>query len=342
MPIPFLTVLGYIAGAVGVGSAIHGAAKMKEANDTMESAQSRHKRNIAHFEEENQLTAKKMDKLGTLELNILHSFSDFSDIIEQIQNRPVFKPYTKSGITLPEYNGTRLKEVSIGAGVLLGGLGGAALGTAGGFAAGGATTAAVFAFGTASTGTAISSLSGAALTNSLYAALGGGAIKAGGLGMVAGKAALATATVGVGLLVGGIIFGITGENLSEKADEAWSQMKSSEEKINKICKYLLTLRQTANKYLDCLSSVNNLYLNHINQMEDFVINQGHTDWNDFTPEEQMITENTVLLVSLLYRMCQVELVLQSKDENEMNAVNSEAVEKSIQDAKTVVKTIKAA
>lgn len=342
MPVPLLTVLGYIAGAVGVGSAIHGAAKMKEANDTMESAQSRHKRNIAHFEEENQLTTKKMDELGTLELNILHSFSDFSDVIEQIQNRPVFKPYTKSGVTLPEYNGTKLKEVSVGAGVLLGGLGGAALGTAGGFAAGGATTAAVFAFGTASTGTAISSLSGAALTNSLYAALGGGAIKAGGLGMVAGKAALATATVGVGLLVGGIIFGITGENLSEKADEAWSQMKSAEEKINKICKYLLSLRQTANKYRDSLTTVNNLYLYHLSQMHDFVINMGHNDWNYFTDEEKLITENTVLMVSLLYKMCQVELVLQSKNENDMNTINSYAVEKSIQDAKNIINTINAA
>ena len=72
-----------------------------------------------------------------------------------------------------------LKKVSIGAGVLLGGLGGAAVGTAGGFAAAGATTSAVMALGTASTGTAIASLSGAAATNATLAALGGGAIAAG-------------------------------------------------------------------------------------------------------------------------------------------------------------------
>lgn len=65
-----------------------------------------------------------------------------------------------SQFELPQYNREELEQISIGAGVLLGGLGGAALGTAGGFAAAGATTAAVMALGTASTGTAIASLSG--------------------------------------------------------------------------------------------------------------------------------------------------------------------------------------
>ena len=332
MPLPVWLIPGLvkgaavIAGAVGVGSAVHGASKMKEANDTMESAQSRHNRNITHFEEENTLTNRKMDELGMLELNILHSFSKFSDIIEQIQNRPVFNPYTKNGVALPEYDGEKIKEVSVGAGVLIGSLGGAALGTAGGFAAAGATAGAVMALGTASTGTAISTLSGAALYKATLAALGGGAKAIGGGGIAAGIGTLGAATLGVGLLVGGIIFSVTGESLSEKADEAWSQMKSAEEKINKICKYLLSLRQTANKYRDSLASANNLYLDHLNKMETFVIKKGHTDWEYFTDEEKLITENTVLLVSLLYKMCQVELVLQSKNENDMNTINSYAVE----------------
>ena len=113
---------------------------------------------------------------------------------------------------------------------VLGGLGGAGLGAAGGFAAAGATTAAVMALGTASTGTAIASLSGVAATNATLALLGGGTLAAGGGGMAAGAAALGAATLGVGLLVGGIIFSFTGGKLSDKADEAWAQMKKAEEK----------------------------------------------------------------------------------------------------------------
>lgn len=48
-------------------------------------------------------------------------------------------------------------------------------------------------FGTASTGTAISSLSGAVATKAALAWLGGGAVKAGGLGIAGGKALLALA-----------------------------------------------------------------------------------------------------------------------------------------------------
>ena len=65
-------------------------------------------------------------------------------MFEQIKNRLTFENYSKNGVTLPRYDGEELKEVSIGAGVLLGGLDGAGLGVAGGFAAAGATTAAVW------------------------------------------------------------------------------------------------------------------------------------------------------------------------------------------------------
>lgn len=325
-----------VAGAVGVGSAVHGAKKMKDANDTMESAKKRHERNVAKFEKENETTSQDMDKLGKLELEILHSFGEFSDVFEQIKNKPKFENYTKNGISLPQYDGEKLKEVSVGAGVLLGGLGGAGLGAASGFAAAGATTAAVMALGTASTGTAIASLSGAAATNATLALLGGGTLAASGGGIAAGTAALGAATLGVGLLVGGVIFNFTGSKLSDKADEAWDQMKKAENKINKICSYLKELRETSNNYLDTLTRVNNIYQEHLSGLKSIVNLLGHKDWNTFTAEEKKITENTVLLVGLLYSMCKVELVIKGKSDDDVNSINKEAVEKSINNANTVL------
>lgn len=146
MPLPLiLGAAAAIASLTGVGAGVHGAAKMKEANDTMKSANSRHKRNQARFEDQSKRTNTDMDELGSLELNILKSFEDFSNVFEKIQNRPEFKEYRKNGVDLPKYNREELKKVSVGAGVLLGGTGGMALGTVGGFAAAGATTAAVMA-----------------------------------------------------------------------------------------------------------------------------------------------------------------------------------------------------
>ena len=260
MPLPFILGAAAAAAALGgVGSGIHGAVKMKEANDTMKSADSIHKNNIKRFEDTSEAANKAMDKLGTLELEILHSFDEFSDTIEKIQNRPQFKEYKKDGVILPTYDKETLKSVSVGAGVLLGGLGGAAVGTAGGFAAAGATTSAVMALGTASTGTAIASLSGAAATNATLAALGGGAITAGGGGMVLGSTILGATTLGVGLLVGGVIFNITGSKLSDKADEAWAQMRKAEKTISTACAYLNDLKSAATKYTVSLETTRKKY-----------------------------------------------------------------------------------
>ena len=166
MPLPlFLGIAAGVAALGGVGTGIHGAVKMKDANDTIKAAESRHKKNLQKFETRNKQTTKQMDTLGKKEIEILSTFERFSDLFEKIQNRPEFDDVVLNGNVLPKYNGEELKKVSVGASALMAGLGGAALGTAGGFAAAGATTAAVMALGTASTGTAIATLSGAAATN---------------------------------------------------------------------------------------------------------------------------------------------------------------------------------
>ncbi len=105
------------------------------------------------------------------------------------------------------------------------------------------------ALGTASTGTAISTLSGAAATNATLAALGGGAISAGGGGMALGTAVLGGATLGVGLLVGGIIFNFTGSKMSDKADDAYRQAKKAQEDAERIINYLNELNDTAKDFM---------------------------------------------------------------------------------------------
>lgn len=338
MPIPIILGIGAgIAALTGVGTGIRGAVKMKDANDTMKSADSRHKRNLEKFEEQKEATSKTMDELGKEELKILESFSKFTEVYEKIKNKPQFEMYDKDGVSLPQYSADELKKVSIGAGVLLGGIGGAALGTAGGFAAAGAATAAVMALGTASTGTAIASLSGVAATNATLAALGGGAIAAGGGGMALGTTLLGAATLGVGLLVGGVIFNVTGSSLSNKADEAWSQMQKAEDEILKICNYLIDLNTTANTYLKTILNVSSIYFSHLNNLTHIVEVYKKDDWNNFTEEEKLSTENTVLLVQLLYNMCKVQIVLASESSTETNKINKKDVETSIQNADHVLK-----
>ncbi|WP_037284983.1 hypothetical protein [Saccharibacillus sacchari] len=338
MPLPVIIgAAALVAGALGVGTGVRGAVKMKEANDTMKQADSTHNKNLERFKQQSKMTSNDMDKLGKKELEVLKSFNSFTDVFEKIQKKPQFKTYDKEGVKIPEYNAEELKQVSIGAGILLGGIGGAAAGTAGGFAAAGATTAAVMAIGTASTGTAIASLSGIAATNATLAALGGGAIAAGGGGIALGTTILGAATLGVGLLVGGIIFNVTGSSLSNKADEAWSQVLKAEGQINSICAYMKELSTISNRFYVAISRVNRVYREHLDQLRSIVEVSNKTDWNEFTAEEKLITENTALLVNLLFNMGKVQLVLVSNDETVPNSVNTEVVNKTISDSKKFLK-----
>ncbi|MBQ1187076.1 MAG: hypothetical protein IIX54_05260 [Clostridia bacterium] len=322
MPLPlFLGIAAGIAAIGGVGSGISGAIKMKDANDTMKYSEERHNNNMKKFKSANTKTTKSMDELGKKEIEILSSFEKFSNLFEKIQNKPEFDDVVINGNVLPKYNGEELKKVYIGACALMGGLSGAALGTAGGFAAAGATTAAVMTLGTASTGTAIASLSGAAATNATLAALGGGATAFGGGGIALGTTMLGVTTAGVGLLVGGIIFNITGSSISNKADEAFNQMKKAEAQINEICLYLKELNQTASTYRELLCCVDSVYQNHLSEFENLVDIQKKIDWLDYSEEEKSLVQNTVLLVGLLYKMCKVQLVLKSEKDTEPNKIN---------------------
>lgn len=337
MPLPLIIGIGAaIAGTVGAAGAVAGATEMYDANDKMKRAKRRHDSNIKEAETKQRTTVEVMDSLGKLELKILSSFKDFSDLIEKIQNRPVFKRYDKNGVHIPQYSKDDVAKVSVGAITVASGLVGMAAGAASGIAASGGTTAAVMALGTASTGTAISSLSGAAATNAALAALGGGSLAAGGGGMALGSLILGGATLGVGLLVGGVIMGITGDKLSEKADEAWKQMERAEDKIKAICAYFDELLGVAKEFNDSLNKVRFVYNDRFRMLKTLCNKHEQTysviDYNRFSSTEKMLLENTALLVGVLYGMCKVQLLNKPKNEDDLNIINSEAIHVSINEA----------
>lgn len=270
MALPIILGIGAaVVGATGVGKGISGGIKMKEANDTMEAAEFLQRRAVKRFETRNKETMELMDSIGQQELEILNSFEKFSGIIEKIQGRPEFKRYNKAKIKLPEYEKEKLIEVSVGAGVLLGGLG-------------------VVIFGEG---------------------------------------------------VGGIILGKMGEKLSEQADEAFSQAMRIEREVKKIVEYLDELSEAAEQFKASLTVVEEQYKKCLDALDNTVNVSGKIHWSEFTNKEKQVTENAVLLVGLLYKMCQINLVIQNEEEEGINAVNKELIETTINDAETILEDI---
>lgn len=330
-----------LAGAAGVGGIAKGGSQVLKANSTMKELQVQHQQNLARLEKRNKECVRDMDKLGWKELEILKSFQEFSTVFEKIKNRPEFAKIQKQGICLPQYDGEELKKASVGANTLLGGLGGAAAGTAGGFAASGAATAVVMALGTASTGVPIASLSGAAATNATLAALGGGSLAAGGGGMALGTTVLGAATLGVGLLIGGVIFGIAGGKISSDAKKAQKEIEKETQQTEEICNYLLDLQGTANRYGRKLDEVGSMYHEHMEKLKWMVVMQGRADWDWYTEPEKQLVNNTALLVKLLYDMCKVELVQKSEEEDAMNTINTTGLKEQYQKVEQVTESLNA-
>lgn len=330
-----------LAGAAGVGGIAKGGSQVLKANSTMKELQVQHQQNLVRLEKRNKECVRDMDKLGRKELEILKSFQEFSTVFEKIKNRPEFAKIQKQGICLPQYDGEELKKASVGANTLLGGLGGAAAGTAGGFAASGAATAVVMALGTASTGVPIASLSGAAATNATLAALGGGSLAAGGGGMALGTTVLGAATLGVGLLIGGVIFGITGGKISSDAKKAQKEIEKGTQQTEEICNYLLDLQGTANRYGRKLDEVDSMYHEHMEKLKWMVVMQGRADWDWYTEPEKQLVNNTALLVKLLYDMCKVELVQKSEEEDAMNTINTTGLKEQYQKVEQVTESLNA-
>lgn len=328
------------AGAAGIGTGIHGAVKMNEASETISQAKSRYESNMARYAAKQEATLSIMNDLGTLELKTIQSFKDYADLMEVLQNRPEFREHHQQEIPLPVCNMSKLREISIGAELLLNGVKGAGAGVISGIVAHGVISASIAALGTASTGAAISSLSGIAATKAVLAVLGGGTIAAGGGGVALGTALLGGSSFGIGILVVGIITEVHGRRLSEQADKIWEEMLRSEGQINEIVSYLDDLSTAAADFYDELQRLYDAYRVRIDYLKRLVYRYGTIEWDDFTEEEKNMLQSTTLLVDALYRMCNVTFVTQAESADSPNSVNFCGINDALSRARETMRVVK--
>jgi hypothetical protein len=295
----------------GIGTGLKGGFDTYEAKKSMDSSKSRNDDNVAMFNRQSTGTNASLEALGKTELETAKSLERFLTAFEKIHNKPEFSGQ-KLNASLPEFKHKEIRETSIATGAFLGAAGSAAAGAVFAAAASAGTMAAVTALGTASTGTAIASLSGAAATKAALAVLGGGTLAVGGGGVALGTMVLTASTAGVGVLVGGIAFVITGNTLRKKADEVYAEMLKNERVINKNTTSLKRIGAVANELQSTLNTIRSIYAREAQKLENLIAME--SDWNRFTPDEARVVENNILIVSLLHKLINTPVL---KGENEV-------------------------
>ena len=96
------------------------------------------------------------------------------------------------------------------------------------------------------------------------------------------------------------------------------------------------LREAAGKYKSSLTMVYDKYKEIFAIVSDTVNVNNKIYWKNFTQAEKTATQNSVMLVALLYKMCQVKLVKTSEEKGKENTVNHEEINGAIVDSYKVM------
>ncbi|WP_040259142.1 hypothetical protein [Pseudomonas massiliensis] len=271
MPLPFiLGAAALVSAAYGAKKGYDGYQKHSEADDLVNAAKQRYAKNRETFDKQEEATNQALEALGNQELAIGKSFDDFKHLAEKLMKELNAGRQKKLEIDFPKH---KLKDVENYSYTAIGVLGATAGAGLAGAAAGFAVYGGVMALGAASTGTAISSLAGVAATNATLAAIGGGSLATGGLGMAGGTAILGAAVAGPVLAIAGWAYNSHGDEALKNANKASGEVDSAILKLEKARKHLSQTEDYVFNISDVLRSLNkqfNRYFDHLKVVNDHI------------------------------------------------------------------------
>ena len=163
----------------------------------------------------------------------------------------------------------------------------------------------VMMFAKASTGTAIATLSGAAKTNATLAWFGGGSIKSGGMGMLAGKVVLAGVVLAPIAIVAGTIAAAKGKERLAEAKKVHAEAKHAVAQMETVITGLEGIERISEGYIELLKGLSNQFRPFLNEMESIAKDytpgaDGKIDFNQLSEMEQKTLHLSWLLAQLYY------------------------------------------
>ena len=239
--------------------------KKSEADKIISDEKSRYEIKKADLDKQEEATQSALSRLGKKELDIGESFYEFQTLASSLIDQLNEGKKNKIEINIPKHQIDKIEGYQESVMGILGTVTGAGATAA---AAGFAVYGGVMALGAASTGTAISALSGVAATNATLAALGGGSLATGGLGIAGGTAVLGAAVAAPILAIAGWAYDNHGEKSLDKAHQTKTEIAQALKKIEAAQKLLRNTENYAHKILRSLSKIHRQFNKHFFKLQD--------------------------------------------------------------------------
>lgn len=176
------------------------------------------------------------------------------------------------------------------------------------------------------------------LSNGLQMALAGAGGAVVGMGVGAAAFGINALALGPGVLAGGVVLCTKGVSLSKKAIKNKREAIQLKKDVEKIVAYHSQLRESADMLYQAMEEVRPQYMPHLSALKSLVSRK--TDYRTYTKDEQLLVQNTIMLVTLMHEMCKVKLVQKAPRENGMETVNEKEVRKVVESTKSSLQKIK--
>ncbi len=199
MPVPILLIGAAAAGVAGIGTWLDSRGRKKTARSIYSRHRKRYESDLERCDKCSMKINGELENLGKRRLESLGTLKLAAKFLKKarIRKRELEKEFDFSPEILAKWEGPSMEVSTI------------IRDATKSFTAGASTAVGVYgavgSLGSASTGTAISSLSGAAVQKAILAWLGGGSLAAGGGGMAVGALTLGSLFVGPAALVSGFV-----------------------------------------------------------------------------------------------------------------------------------------
>ena len=299
MPLPFILVGAAVALAgVGTKKGYDGFQDKSEANNILERSKRRYEKAVAELESDDKLTHDNLQELGEIQLAIGKDFNEFQTISDELIGKLNNAKNSEIQIDIPRYQRKRIERLSMGSVAYASKLAGGAVG---GTAAAYAVYGGVMALAAASTGTPIAALSGVAAYNATMAAIGGGSLAAGGLGMAGGAAILGGVVAAPVLAIAGWAFASHAEEALSKAEQTRREVNQFVEQTEISRKYLEETREYIFRVVNSLATIRSVFSIYLDDLKlvEMLMRRGKSDILNNEEEIIRTVENGYAVAAIL-------------------------------------------